>query len=108
MKFTKETARRALRTFIQATVGSGGRRGGGDESGAEGGVGMSVKTYPAGQQLTPHFNSSEFKCKCCGTIKTDMNLLNLLESLFPALGLSKINVISGYNNGENEGGSGEE
>lgn len=57
---------------------------------------MSVKTYPAGQQLTPHFNSSEFRCKCCGAIKTDVKLLKLLESLFPALDLQKINVVSGY------------
>ena len=58
---------------------------------------MAVKTYAAGVQLSPHFNSSEFRCKCgCGQIKIDTALIDTLEKLFPALDLGKINVISGY------------
>lgn len=58
---------------------------------------MAVKTYDAGVQLSPHFNSSEFRCKCgCGQIKIDTALIDTLEQLFPALDLGKINVISGY------------
>lgn len=58
---------------------------------------MAVKTYAAGVQLSPHFNSSEFKCKCgCGQIRMDNGLVTTLEKLFPALDLGKINVISGY------------
>ena len=57
---------------------------------------MGVKTYAAGVQLSPHFNSSEFRCKCCGKILLDPGLVTTLEKLFPALNLGKINVISGY------------
>ena len=58
---------------------------------------MAVKTYSAGVKLSPHFNSSEFRCKCgCGQIKIDTALIDTLEKLFPALDLGKINVISGY------------
>ena len=57
---------------------------------------MAVKTYAAGVQLSPHFNSSEFRCKCCGKIKIDTVLIDTLEKLFPALDLGRINVISGY------------
>ena len=58
---------------------------------------MSVQTYAAGVILSPHFNSSEFRCKCgCGQIRVDTALVDTLEKLFPALDLLKINVISGY------------
>ena len=58
---------------------------------------MAVKTYAAGVQLSPHFNSSEFRCKCgCCKIMIDNGLITTLEKLFPALDLGKINVISGY------------
>lgn len=58
---------------------------------------MAVKTYAAGVKLSPHFRSDEFKCKCgCGKIVIDTLLIDTLEKLFPALELSKINVISGY------------
>lgn len=56
-----------------------------------------VKTYTAGVKLSPHFKSSEFRCKCgCGQIKVDTVLIDTLEKLFPALDLGRINVISGY------------
>lgn len=57
---------------------------------------MAVKTYKPGVQLTPHFNSSEFRCKCCGKILLDPALPKLMEKLFGELNLLKINVISGY------------
>ena len=57
---------------------------------------MAVKTFAAGVQLSPHFNTSEFRCKCCGKIKTDTSLVDTLEKLFAALGLSRIDVVSGY------------
>ena len=56
-----------------------------------------VKTYVPDVKLSPHFNSSEFKCKCgCGQIRVDDALIYTLEWLFKALDLGKINVISGY------------
>ena len=55
-----------------------------------------VKTYTTNALLSPHFNSGEFRCKCCGKAMIDTSLVELLEKLFPALGLGKINVISGY------------
>lgn len=57
---------------------------------------MAVKTFLAGVRLSPHFNSGEFKCKCCGKIIIDTVLIDTLERLFPALNLGKINIISGY------------
>lgn len=58
---------------------------------------MAVRTFQPGVQLSKHFNSSEFKCKCgCGRIMIDTNLIDTLEKLFVALKLSKINVISGF------------
>ena len=57
---------------------------------------MAVRTYAAGVTLSPHFKSSEFRCKCgCGQIKVDTALIDTLERLFPALDLGRINVISG-------------
>ncbi len=57
---------------------------------------MEVKKYKPGVQLTPHFNSSEFACKCCGKIYIDPALSKLMEKLIDELNLSKVNVISGY------------
>ncbi len=58
---------------------------------------MAVKTYAAGVQLSLHFRSDEFRCKCgCGRIMIDRTLIDTLEKLFSALDLGKINVISGY------------
>ncbi len=49
-------------------------------------------------QLTPHFNVSEFRCKCGGTHDTILNpeLPKKLESLYSTLKCSKIIVNSGY------------
>lgn len=58
---------------------------------------MSVKTYKANQQLTPHFNSSEFMCKCgCKVIKVDDRLLTMLETLYDRCSAKSITVTSGY------------
>ena len=58
-----------------------------------------VKTYDIkNKQLSPHFNVSEFCCKCGkehGTLIAD-ELIDKLEQLYTALGCSKIIVSSGY------------
>lgn len=57
-----------------------------------------VIKYKVKKQLSKHFNTSEFFCKCgrCGTAKISQELIELLEKLFIELPLSKINVVSGY------------
>ena len=57
---------------------------------------MAVKSFIAGVRLSPHFISSEFRCKCCGKIRIDTSLVDTLERLFPVLDLGRIDVISGY------------
>lgn len=58
---------------------------------------MAVKSFIAGVQISSHFRTSEFRCKCgCGKIMIDTALVDTLEKLFPVLDLSRINVISGY------------
>lgn len=62
-------------------------------------------------QLTPHFNVSEFRCKCGGSHDTqlDSNLVDKLEKLFSALKCLKIIVNSGYRcpaHDKNIGGNG--
>ena len=61
--------------------------------------------------MSPHFNVSEFRCKCGkehDTLISDELIANL-ERLFEALGCSKIIVTSGYRceqHDKNVGGSG--
>ena len=62
-------------------------------------------------QLTPHFNVSEFRCKCGGNHDTQLDeaLADKLEKLFSALKCSKIIVNSGYRcpaHDKNIGGNG--
>ncbi|MBR2085766.1 MAG: hypothetical protein IJ906_01275 [Oscillospiraceae bacterium] len=62
-------------------------------------------------QLSPHFNISEFRCKCCKEHETLNNpeLIEKLEKLYAALNCSKIIVTSGYRcaaHDKNVGGSG--
>ena len=62
-------------------------------------------------QISPHFNVSEFRCKCGKNhdTKLDVKLLNKLEKLFTALNCSKIIVNSGYRceaHDRNVGGNG--
>ena len=58
-----------------------------------------VKTYNVrNEQLSPHFNVSEFRCKCGqehGTLISD-DLVRMLESLYTELRCSKIIISSGY------------
>lgn len=59
-----------------------------------------IKTFKSTDitQLTPHFNVSEFRCKCGGTHSTVINpeLPEKLEKLFKALNCSAIIINSGY------------
>lgn len=58
------------------------------------------KTYEYSDktQLSPHFNISEFRCKCGKEHETlnDPELIEKLEKLYTALNCSKIIVTSGY------------
>ena len=49
-------------------------------------------------QITPHFNSAEFRCKCGNEHEFEVNdeLVKKLEKLYAALNCSKIIVTSGY------------
>ena len=61
---------------------------------------MAIKYYKHGDktQLSPHFNVSEFQCKCGGAHETpiDENLVTMLEKLYDALDCSAIIISSGY------------
>ena len=49
------------------------------------------------KQITPHFHSTEFKCKCgCGRIKIDEDLAKKMENIFSKLNASKCIISSGY------------
>ena len=49
------------------------------------------------KQITKHFHSTEFKCKCgCGKIKIDEKLVNNMEKIFSKLNASKCIISSGY------------
>lgn len=54
--------------------------------------------YSDNTQLSPHFNISEFRCKCGKEHETLNNpeLIEKLEKLFTALNCSKIIVTSSY------------
>ncbi|MCM1530135.1 MAG: D-Ala-D-Ala carboxypeptidase family metallohydrolase [Alistipes sp.] len=72
---------------------------------------MSTYKYNDKTQLTPHFNVSEFRCKCGGAHDTQLDtaLVDKLEKLYIALNCSKIIVNSGYRcsaHDRNVGGSG--
>lgn len=59
---------------------------------------MSQFPYNSSVQLTPHFNTKEFRCKCGGThnILIDDKLPQMLEKLHSALKCSKIIISSGH------------
>lgn len=72
---------------------------------------MANYKYNDNTQLTPHFNVSEFRCKCGETHDTILNpeLPKKLESLYTALKCSKIIINSGYRDSTHDkavGGSG--
>jgi hypothetical protein len=49
------------------------------------------------KQITKHFHSTEFRCKCgCGRIKIDERLVNNMEKVFSKLNASKCIISSGY------------
>lgn len=56
-----------------------------------------ARYYNAGIQLRPHFNSSEFMCKCgCRKILIDDRLLDMLETLYTKCNAKSITITSGY------------
>ncbi len=67
--------------------------------------------YSDSTQITPHFNSTEFRCKCGKEHEFEVNdnLVQKLEQLYAALNCSKIIVTSGFRcvtHDKNVGGSG--
>lgn len=54
--------------------------------------------YDDNVQITPHFNSKEFRCKCGGKHDFQVNekLCELLEKLYEELDCSTINISSGF------------
>ena len=48
------------------------------------------------KKISTHFHSTEFRCKHCGGIKIDENLVNKLEHIFSKLRASKCIISSGY------------
>lgn len=72
-----------------------------------------IKTYKfdANEQITPHFNAKEFRCKCGGKhdYKVSTELVDMLEKLYETLDCSSINISSGFRcvqHDKNVGGSG--
>lgn len=61
-------------------------------------MGVKIFNNTVSVQLSPHFNSREFVCKCgkCVTTPIDDTLISKLESLFTELNADKIIVNSGY------------
>lgn len=56
--------------------------------------------------LSPHFDSSEFVCSCCGKSKTMSQLLiNRLEKLHSLMGAKAVYINSGYRCNSNPWGS---
>ena len=54
--------------------------------------------YSDSVQITPHFNSAEFRCKCGKEHEFEVNdeLVKKLEQLYAALNCSKIIVTTGF------------
>ena len=49
------------------------------------------------KQMTPHFHSTEFRCKCgCKVIKIDEKLVDNLEKIFAKVNAGKCIISSGY------------
>lgn len=48
------------------------------------------------RRITEHFHSTEFKCKHCGVIKIEEELVHKLENIFAKLNASKCIISSGY------------
>lgn len=74
---------------------------------------MPIKKYKYTEnvQLSQHFNSKEFRCKCAKQhdYNVDSDLIEMLERLFTKLGASKCSISSGFrcvSHDKNVGGSG--
>lgn len=61
---------------------------------------MAVVTYKKNNQISKHFNSSEFKCAECDDVKISTELINMTEDLFERVRASKCIVSSGYRSRE--------
>lgn len=48
------------------------------------------------RRITEHFHSTEFKCKHCGVIKIEEELVHKLENIFAKLNAGKCIISSGY------------
>ena len=57
---------------------------------------MNINNYPLNKKLSPHFNSSEFKCPHCNKVKLSTKLIEKLEELFNYVNASKCIISSGY------------
>ena len=57
---------------------------------------MSVINYNGRIQISNHFNSYEFRCRHCGKMKIDNNLVAKLEHLLSKLNAGKCIISSGY------------
>ena len=57
---------------------------------------MSINNYPLNKQLSPHFNSNEFLCPHCNTVKLSTELILKLEELFSLVHAKKCIISSGY------------
>ena len=49
-----------------------------------------------GRRLSPHFNEGEFRCRCCGVVRLNIRLINMLEQLRAHLGHRPVVITSGY------------
>ena len=57
---------------------------------------MSVVNYQKSTQISPHFNSSEFKCPHCGVTRISKKLIDKLEEIYAKVNASKCIISSGY------------
>ena len=57
---------------------------------------MGVVRYYQDTQISPHFNSSEFKCPHCNEVRISTELVDKLEELFRKVHASKCIISSGY------------
>ncbi|WP_207637552.1 D-Ala-D-Ala carboxypeptidase family metallohydrolase [Desulfotruncus alcoholivorax] len=49
-----------------------------------------------GRRLSPHFKEQEFACRCCGLVRVNLYLVDMLEQLRERLGGRPVVITSGY------------
>jgi hypothetical protein len=49
-----------------------------------------------GRRLGPHFAEEEFACRCCGLVRVNVRLVQMLEQLRECLGGRPVIITSGY------------